>query len=71
MRKTVPSHELHVELHVFCIFSVYFGPLYDMCADLTHRKFSSDVDKVVADCYKLGKLYFNRVYFGFSNCQGK
>lgn len=29
-------------------------PLYDMCAELTHRKFSEDLDSVLAQCVKQG-----------------
>lgn len=29
-------------------------PLYDMCAELTHRKFSEDLDSVLAQCVRQG-----------------
>ena len=38
------------------LFTADFDPLYDMFADLSHRKFSSDLDTVIIESFENGKL---------------
>ena len=38
------------------LFSADFDPLYDMFADLSHRKFSSGLDTVIIESFEYGKL---------------
>ena len=42
---------------LFSFFTADIDPLYDMFADLTHKKFSPDLDTVLTQSYQLGEYW--------------
>ena len=38
------------------LFTADFDPLFDMFADLSHKRFSSDLDVIINGSFKNGKL---------------
>ena len=53
---------------IICFFSADIDPLYDMFADLTHKKFSPDLDTVLTQSYQLGE--YRQSLLLTQNCLG-